>query len=302
MQLPEMQDFTTLPRMIYIANSSGGLPNMNITFQKLTTPEEMEQLLPLQAAVWSTESAIPHHMTLTLAKFGGLFIGAYDDHEMIGFLYSFPGFTNGESHLCSHMMGFLPSYRKHGLGVKMKWLQQEEALQLGHTKITWTYDPLETVNGYLNLVKLGGVVRSYYPNCYGPLNDEFNRGLPTDRFLVDWYIDSKRVHGYRNGQIAAPVTDGAPHILQFTINDGLPSPEQMDLDRQESVLLLPVPAHFQEVKRADMVVAAAWRDKTRTLFQTYFARGYTTTHLIRSEEVVYYVLENRPLQDVLDQA
>lgn len=275
---------------------------MSITFRNLTTPEELEQLVPLEAAVWSEDSAIPHHMTLTIAKFGGLFIGAYDNEDMIGFLYSFPGFTNGESHLCSHMMGFLPAYRKQGLGVKMKWLQQEEALRRGHTKITWTYDPLETVNGFLNLVKLGGVVRSYYPNCYGPLDDDFNRGLPTDRFLVDWYIDSKRVDGYRTGETAVPMTEGAPHILHFAMKEGVPSPEQMDLDRQEPVLLLPVPAHFQAVKRADMGIAAAWRDKTRSLFQSYFARGYTVTHLIRSEDVVYYVLENQPLSELLGQA
>lgn len=46
----------------------------------------------------------------------------------------------------------------------------------------WTYDPLETVNGYLNLSKLGGVCTQYIENCYGEMPDILNAGLPSDRF------------------------------------------------------------------------------------------------------------------------
>lgn len=155
---------------------------MNITFRKLAEKTDLEKLEELESAVWSESSVVPSHMTLTLAKFGGLFLGAFDGDRMIGFLYSFPGYTDQELHLCSHMLGFLPEYRKQGLGVQMKWMQRSEALAEGYRRITWTYDPLETVNAYLNLVKLGGVVHRYIPNCYGELADDMNRGLPTDRF------------------------------------------------------------------------------------------------------------------------
>lgn len=273
---------------------------MAITFCKLTEPEELKQLQALEEAVWSGESGIPSHMTLTLAKFGGIFLGAYDDDRLIGFLYSFPGYTNGEMHLCSHMLGFLPEYRKQGLGVQMKWLQRDEALAQGYAKITWTYDPLETVNGYLNIVKLGGVVRHYLPDCYGPLDDDFNRGLPTDRFLVEWFIDSSRAKQHRAGQPAGVHTEGAPSVLTFEVGSGVPQPKEILLDHQEPVLLLPVPAFFQDVKRADLRIAFAWRESTRTLFTHYFAQGYTVTSLIRDGQLVRYVLEKRPHADILD--
>lgn len=276
---------------------------MPITFRKLTEPNDLQQVEALERAVWNTDEVVPYHMTITVAKFGGLFIGAFDDDEMIGFLYSFPGFTEGEPHLCSHMLGFLPAYRKQGLGVQLKWLQRDEALAMGHTKITWTYDPLETVNGMLNIVKLGGIVRTYLPDCYGVLDDEFNRGLPTDRFLVEWFLDSHRVQRHKEGSVPPPALAAkAPEILAYETVDDVPRPLDVRLDLDESLLLLPVPAHFQEVKRSDMKIAADWRAKTSQLFQHYFARGYTVTHILRDLEVVRYVLEKRSFSSILQEA
>jgi predicted GNAT superfamily acetyltransferase len=51
---------------------------MTIRFRKLTEKSELQALERLKAAVWSEASVIPLHMTLTLAKCGGLFLGAYD--------------------------------------------------------------------------------------------------------------------------------------------------------------------------------------------------------------------------------
>ncbi|NGQ97275.1 hypothetical protein G3578_19230 [Brevibacillus sp. SYP-B805] len=268
---------------------------MSITFRKLTEKHELHDLERLEAAVWSKDSVIPLHMTLTVSKFGGLFLGAFDGDEMIGFLYSFPGFTDGKPHLCSHMLGFLPAYRKRGLGVQMKWLQREEALRMGHTRITWTYDPLETVNATLNIAKLGGIVRQYLPNCYGELNDDMNKGLPTDRFLVEWLLTSRRVaERHANQQRRQIPTDGIPRVLTCKIGpDGHPRPAAHRLNAGEEMLLLPVPAHFQHLKKADMGAAAAWRTVTRELFLHYFACGYAVVDVMRSdaEPLVCYLLQ-----------
>jgi predicted GNAT superfamily acetyltransferase len=273
---------------------------MTITFRELTTAQELGQLPEMEASVWVGDKPIPLQLTLTLAKFGGIFLGAFDGDHMIGFLYSFPGFTDGQPHLCSHMMGFLPEYRKQGLGVQMKWLQREEAIRRQHNKITWTYDPLETVNGFLNIAKLGGVVRTYLPNCYGVMEDVFNRGLPTDRFLVEWFITSSRVNSYREGKTYACDTAGAPSLLSYERNGELPRPTGVFLNHQEPVLLVPVPAHFQQVKQSDIHLASAWRELTGQVFQTYFARGYVATNVLRSPDIVHYVLEKQPLETVLE--
>ncbi|MFF2530776.1 GNAT family N-acetyltransferase [Brevibacillus sp. NPDC058079] len=272
---------------------------MAITLRKLAKFSEIEQLEAMEGKIWDPSSAIPHHMTLTMQKFGGLFLGAFDGEEMIGFLYSFPGFTNGEPHLCSHMLGFLPEYRKQGLGVQMKWLQKDEAAAAGYSKITWTYDPLETVNGVLNIAKLGGIVRTYLPNCYGQLDDDFNRGLPTDRFLVEWFIGSNRVESRQAGKNSTPSFEQAPDLLRLELKDGIPHPIEIDLSREEPMVLLPVPAFFQDVKRTDMGVASLWREMTCELFAAYFAKGYVVTNILRDQTTVRYVLEKQPLTDIL---
>ncbi len=267
---------------------------MSIVLRKLTEKSELEELEQLEAAVWSPSSVIPLHMTLTLHKFGGLFLGAFDQERMIGFLYSFPGFRDGQPHLCSHMLGFLPEYRKQGLGVQMKWLQREEALRLGHTCITWTYDPLETVNAYLNIAKLGGVVRHYLPNCYGELSDEMNRGLPTDRFLVEWFLNSERVEKKQVHGADCESIDDAPAVLSYRVgDDGHPRVVGIELDFAGEAILVPVPARFQELKKADFAAAAAWREETGKLFTDAFAKGYTVVDVQRSEQepIVFYLLK-----------
>ncbi|WP_421617642.1 GNAT family N-acetyltransferase [Brevibacillus sp. TJ4] len=273
---------------------------MTITFRALTTTQDLEQLPKIESTVWAGEAPIPLQLTLTFAKFGGIFLGAFDDDTMIGFLYSFPGYTDGQPHLCSHMMGFLPEYRKQGLGVQMKWLQLDEAIRRQHSKITWTYDPLESVNGFLNIAKLGGVVRTYLPNCYGEMNDVFNRGLPTDRFLVEWFIDSERVKSYREGVPYTCDTAGAPSLLHYKLVGDLPHPTGIVDSEQEPVLLIPVPAHFQKVKQADFGAATAWREMTSEVFQARIAQGYIVTNLLRDSDVVHYVLEKQPLATVLE--
>ena len=59
--------------------------------------------------------------------------------------------------------------------------------------MTWTYDPLESRNAYLNVHKLGAACRSYIRDYYGPMADGLNVGLPSDRLRVEWWISSERV-------------------------------------------------------------------------------------------------------------
>ncbi|MGE5703788.1 MAG: GNAT family N-acetyltransferase [Clostridia bacterium] len=274
---------------------------MAITYKRLVEPEDLYELEKLEGKVWTGDSVIPFHMTVTLQKFGGLFIGAFDGDEMVGFLYSFPGYTDGESHLCSHMLGIQTEYRKQGIGVVLKWMQRDEALKQGYRKVTWTYDPLETVNASLNIGKLGGIVRRYIPNCYGELKDELNRGLPTDRLLVEWFIESDRVERYKQRQ-TAPIGAGGVSVLTYEIDSsGLPVPKESRLDAIEKTILLPVPSQFQEIKLAGLERAHAWRNATSELFTHYFERGYTVCAVERDpvEPIVRYVLSSAPLTTIL---
>ena len=59
--------------------------------------------------------------------------------------------------------------------------------------IVWTFDPLQSRNAYLNIEKLGCIIREYSVNIYPGSGSQFNAGLETDRFTPEWWIGSRRV-------------------------------------------------------------------------------------------------------------
>ena len=146
-----------------------------ITLKELTNIEELEQLEIIEQNVWGMES-LPVHQTLTAVKNGGIIVGAFDSNRIIGFSYGFAGFKDDQVYLCSHMLGIETEYRSKKIGEQLKKKQLEIAQQKGYTEIHWTYDPLETRNGYLNLSKLNGISSVYMENAYGEMKDGLNKG------------------------------------------------------------------------------------------------------------------------------
>jgi predicted GNAT superfamily acetyltransferase len=72
-------------------------------------------------------------------------------------------------------------------------MQREDALARGIELIEWTFDPLEIKNAYLNIEKLGAISRRYNINQYGITSSPLQGGLPSDRLIAEWWLQSKRV-------------------------------------------------------------------------------------------------------------
>ncbi|HEY4551797.1 MAG TPA: GNAT family N-acetyltransferase [Bacillaceae bacterium] len=270
---------------------------MAIEIRVLKTNPELKLVENLERLVWGSD-AIPTHQTITAAKNGGLILGAFLQGELVGFSYSFPGFLDGKVYLCSHNLGIHPDHQEKGIGASLKEAQKNAALDMGYRMITWTYDPLETRNAYLNLSKLGAICHTYDENCYGELEDGLNAGLPTDRFKVEWWIGSKHVDEQQ--QRSLRYTDQPHHVLGWEPNsDQLPRLKGelglAELAHDGRPILVPVPSNIQEVKRQSLSLAIEWRMKTRHIFQTLFGLGYTAVLLKKSngEPVHHYVLAKR---------
>ena len=143
----------------------------------------------LQSEVWNLPDVeiVPLHVLVTAAKNGGLLLGAFDGDRLAGFVFGFPGLTaDGRLKHCSHMAGVHPDYRDQNLGYRLKLAQREVVLSQGIDLITWTFDPLEARNAWLNFHKLGAVCNTYLRNVYGDMRDGLNAGLPSDRLQVEW--------------------------------------------------------------------------------------------------------------------
>lgn len=168
--------------------------------------EELRTAVALQKEVWNFTDAelVPLRLFVVAEKVGGQVIGAFDGPRMIGFALAVPGVRGEHRYLHSHMLAVLKDYRNSGLGWRIKLFQREEAITRGFELIEWTFDPLEIKNAYLNIEKLGAIVRRYTINQYGITTSPLQGGLPTDRLIAEWWLKSKRVEQLLNvGKIPA---------------------------------------------------------------------------------------------------
>ena len=287
----------------------------SFTIRPLKTIDDCRQAEALQRAVWRLDDldVTPSHVLLTFAKNGGIVLGAFaasgEGERMVGCVFGFLGTREGRyapeapaqvklKH-CSHQLGVLPDWQSRGVGYALKLAQREAARGQALRLITWTYDPLESRNANLNIAKLGAVCNTYLPNLYDELRDELNRGLPTDRFQVDWWIASQRVET-RLSRRRPPLTralyqEAETGILNEASFDerGLQAPPDAVRPLGDHRALVEFPALFQDVKRLDVQLALAWREQTRAIFQQAFAAGFTVTDMLYERSVApraFYVL------------
>ena len=189
--------------------------------------DELEACVRLQVETWGYDQSdvIPRKAFLVMQKVGGQVIGAFnsdlpgaaengDPNSMVGFAMSLPGIKPSENssacpkpYLHSHMLAVREGYRNRGLGAQLKLAQRADALKRGILHMEWTFDPLEIKNAFLNIHKLGAISRSYRVDFYGVSSSRLQGGLPTDRLVAEWHLDSLRVNRTLQGQVDAPVIE-----------------------------------------------------------------------------------------------
>ena len=293
-----------------------------LTLHILETPQEMLAIEEIQRQLWAgtDRDIVPDHMLLAVAHNGGLVIGAIEieargeaieqpapdeiefldrsnppeQAELVGFVFGFPGiYTTPDGPRlkhCSHMLGVLPEYRDQGLGFQLKRAQWQMVRHQGIDRITWTYDPLLSRNAHLNIARLGTVCNGYIRDAYGEMRDEMNQGLPSDRFQVDWWVNSRRVlrrmskRPHAQLDLAHYLAAGIPIINPTRIGaDDLPrpaGPDEIVPFAGQSMLLVEIPADFMKLKATDRELAIAWRLHTRSLFEELFQSGYLATDAV----------------------
>jgi predicted GNAT superfamily acetyltransferase len=286
---------------------------MSIDIRLLETHDEMLAVEKLELSVWpgSEIDVVPDHVLLTVAHNGGVVLGAFDEdvqpesESLVGFVFGFPGlyFTpdGPRPKHCSHMMGVLPDYRNLGIGFALKRAQWQMVRHQGLDRVTWTYDPLISRNAYLNIGKLGSVCNIYMREVYGNMRDSLNKGLPSDRFQVDWWVNTPRVVAHISKRARRPLilddylSGGFEVINPITIDeDGWPNPMQIDIDSagqfsvqgislegaKKSMVLVEIPPDFMSLKAVNAELALEWRLHTRTLFEALFSHGYLITDFV----------------------
>lgn len=284
-----------------------------IEIRAVTDVADANKLEVIQRLTWrmSETEILPGRFLHAMQFNGACLLGAYDGPNLVGFVFGSLATVEGLTEridqvaaarlqMYSAIMGVLPEYQGSGIGYRLKVAQREFALRIGVRLITWTYDPLEGRNGYLNIRKLGVVCHHYERDFHGEIGG-INAGLPTDRFYVEWWVTSDRVK-VRLSSRRPPLTldnylSGGAIVVNRTERDDrdfVVPPD--DFERaQTRFALVEIPSSIQLVKQNDMGLATAWREHTRDLFEHYFNHNYLLTDFVRFEDHggfwrSYYVL------------
>jgi len=237
-----------------------------IEIHQLFKLDEFEVVLRLQGEIWGFADVelLPLRFFVVVSKVGGHVFGAYDSGRMIGFCFAIPGVKpNGQAYLHSHMLGVLPEYRNSGIGRRLKLRQRDEALARGIKLIEWTFDPMELKNAFFNIERLGAIVRRYYENQYGVTQSPLHGGLPTDRCIAEWWIDSPRVRRVLEGGRLAT----------------------------QAVERIAYPADIATIRAEKRDCAREIQRTNGQKFMDTFARGMAVTAFERSETEGAYLLE-----------
>lgn len=235
------------------------------TFAELRAVEE------LQKEVWGIPDldVVPITHLVATAAAGGVLLGAFDRETLAGFVYGFVAQEDGQLAHHSHMLAVKPAYRNFNLGYKLKLAQREAVLAQGITLITWTFDPLQSLNAYFNFAKLGVISDRYLIDFYGEEAASFLHQTGTDRFWVKWELNSERVVKRLNKPNATP-------------------------EDPADKLLIEIPADINAVQQERPERARRWREHTRRAFSDALASGYIVRDFYRDtrgdEKVGIYVL------------
>lgn len=212
---------------------------------------------------------------------------AFEGERLVGGSVGFAGVRDGVTRVHSHLAGVLPDTAGRGIGRALKWHQRAWCLDHGIDTVEWTFDPLIRRNAVINLVHLGAKPVAWFHDLYGPMVDERNAGLPTDRLLIRWELKDARVLQAAAGRSAEPRLDGlrrgGAEVALDVDTDGAPMVTATHAPRR----LARIPADIEAMRATDRDLAARWADAARDVVGGALDAGMRVTGITRDG---WYVL------------
>ena len=237
-----------------------------IEYRRLNGFPEFNQAVDLERRTWdfSDLDLMPPRLFLIAIKVGGQAIGAFDGDRLVGFCLAVPGIKPGaRPYLHSDMLAVLPDYRNRGIGRQLKLEQRKDALSRSVRLIEWTFDPLELKNAFLNIERLGVIIRRYLPNLYGITSSRLHASMPTDRCVAEWRLDNPRTVAVIAGE---------------------------QREREPVAETVEVPALTDQIRRENLDEALKIQKDVREKFQQLFERSLAVTGFERRPEAGVYLL------------
>jgi predicted GNAT superfamily acetyltransferase len=255
--------------------------NSAIRIRDVGGAAELRAVEELQKEVWGIPDldVVPFTQLVAARAAGGTLVGAFDGETLVGFAYGFVAYEHGRLAHHSHMLAVRPAYRNLDLGRRLKLAQRERVVAQGCTLMSWTFDPLQSLNAHFNFNKLGVVSDRYLVDFYGEAASFLHRN-GTDRLWVTWPLTGRRVMERLGAPAATPEPEDETPLVQLGL-DGSPlrNGPAAALTREQA--LIEIPAEIDALERQGGGRAGAWREATRWAFAEAFAAGYLVTGFAR---------------------
>ena len=235
-----------------------------VVIQPIDDVAQMRAVEELQKEVWGIPDleVVPLTQLVAAREAGGTLIGAFDGNDLIGFVYGFPSFEYGQAAHHSHMLAVKAAYRNLDLGRQLKLAQREQVMAQGIRLMTWTFDPLQSLNAHFNFNKLGVVADRYLPDFYGAEAASFLHQTGTDRLWVSWWLA-------REPKPLMPV---------------------------ESDISIEIPGDINSLQQHEPRTALRWREETRAAFTEAIGAGYKVVGFVRENRIGKYLLRKGDLE------
>ncbi|MGA8074471.1 MAG: hypothetical protein WB995_13410 [Candidatus Acidiferrales bacterium] len=240
----------------------------NIEVRHCRSLAEYEECLRLEQITWGTGILVPTAIFVVAQETGGQILGAFAGGEMVGFTLALAGIHEGRPSLHSHMTAVLEPYRDRGVGRALKLFQRRDALARNIHLVEWTFDPLELKNARFNLMRLGAIIRRLIPNCYGVTDSPLHMGMPTDRLVAEWWLDS-------------------PHVIRTVGGVAAPQEESVPPD----VVRISIPSNIADLRTSNREAAERVQSTVRAEFESLFAKAYVATAIESVKTSTDYILQ-----------
>jgi len=240
----------------------------SIEIRHCSSLDEYDRCVEIEHVTWGASLAVPSTIFVVAHHSGGQVLAALDGAKIVGFTLALAGIREGTVFLHSHMTAVLPGHQNRGIGRALKLAQREDALVRGIGLIEWTFDPLEIKNAHFNLNRLGAIARRLIPNAYGVTKSPLHGGIPTDRLVAEWWLESERARSAIAGN--SSVVKGAERV--------------------------PLPSNIAEIRSDDPASAERLQTVVRGRLLRAFSSGYAATGIEARGGRTDYILQ--PLDEV----
>jgi predicted GNAT superfamily acetyltransferase len=136
------------------------------------------------------------------------------------------------------------------------------------------------MNAFFNIHRLGIISAEYENDIYGTGESGLHKGLPTDRLIATWNLNSDRVIN-KMRQKEPPILENIPK-------------KNLEIFTQDTAYI-EIPRDVRSLKETNINEAVRWRMKTRRLFESAFQKDYVVKDIVFSEDKkrIFYKLYNR---------